>query len=123
MGIGKIKFIDLKGVNFDTTAESAPVVPGIYDAFEGAVGKMIVVANLIVDGVEVGTAAVSPRVVESNIVVQMAGFELTISADDEVVLTTASGSAFPELPEEDGTFNLVVVIEDGVAEICWMEQE
>ena len=81
---GGYKIINLRGFALGT---EATVIDGIYEAIEGNYGKAIMLSGLTIGGVEKPDAFVTANVDSGNFVIEVYGQKITITDEDEVILS------------------------------------
>lgn len=81
---GGYKLISLDKIDM-LEIEVGVVIAGIHKAIESSYGKPLLLTGIVIDGVEKNDVYVGEyKVVDGSFVIKAYGYEITISADDEV---------------------------------------
>lgn len=89
MKLGGYQIVDFKRTALSTSAETAPVVPGVYAAIEGT-QKRLVASGLLIDDAELPDASIMPTVVSGDYVFTVYGYIITVTDDDEVTVVEST---------------------------------
>lgn len=96
---GGYKLISLRGV--DLTTETETTIKGIYESIEASYHKPLLITGIVIDGVEKNDVWVNElKVVDGDYVLSIYGYEVTITAEDELY-SKIVGSIFITLEPVD----------------------
>lgn len=141
---GGYKIINLGGKEF--TIEEAQTCAGIFDQLENT-NRAILVSGLTVGSIEIDDFFADVTISGQDYILRGNGYELNITADDEVTCHTVASDpsdvmtegtyllqmektetgttkrwlGFPSLPSENGTYTLTCTVTDGIPLLSWAE--
>lgn len=84
---GGYKIIDLQDVSISTEAVT---IDGIYEAIENSYSKPLLLSGIVLDNVEKNDTYVTVTVSDTNYVITVYGYTITITNTDSVTATAVA---------------------------------
>lgn len=86
--MGGYKVINLHNNNLDTTNENGITISGLYETIENSYRKMLVLHNIVIDGVEKADIAIEAISNENSYTIKAYNHTITITNSDNVKIVT-----------------------------------